>query len=61
MTDALVVLMMEEINFTREEYAKRHHGGYLGRKAREDGTRKSRAVITKRFEDKSSKSTTKPE
>jgi len=31
------------------------------RKAREDGTRKIRAVITKRFEDKSSKSTTKPE
>lgn len=59
--DALVVLMMEEINFTREEYAKRHHGGYLGQKAREDGTRKSRAIITKRFEDKSSKSPRQPE
>ncbi len=28
--DALVVLMMEKIGFTVEEYAKRHHGGYLG-------------------------------
>lgn len=59
--DALVVLMMQEINFTHEEYAKRHHGGYLGQKAREDGTRKSRAIITKRFEDKSSKSPRQPE
>jgi arabinose-5-phosphate isomerase len=28
--DALVVLMMDKINFTALEYAKRHHGGYLG-------------------------------
>jgi len=33
--DALVVLMMEKIGFTAEEYAKRHHGGYLGTKSRE--------------------------
>lgn len=32
--DLLVVLMMEKINFTKEEYAKRHHSGYLGAKAR---------------------------
>lgn len=32
--DILVVLMMEKIGFTREEYAKRHHGGYLGQKSR---------------------------
>jgi arabinose-5-phosphate isomerase len=32
--DALVVLMMEKINFTSAEYAKRHHGGYLGHKSR---------------------------
>ena len=32
--DMLVVSMMEDINFTKEEYAKRHHSGYLGRKAR---------------------------
>jgi arabinose-5-phosphate isomerase len=33
--DALVVLMMEKIGFSAEEYAKRHHGGYLGVKSRE--------------------------
>lgn len=32
--DILVVLMMEKIGFTREEYSKRHHSGYLGSKAR---------------------------
>jgi len=33
--DALVVAMMKKIGFTSEEYAKRHHGGYLGDKSRE--------------------------
>jgi arabinose-5-phosphate isomerase len=33
--DALIVLMMNKIGFTNEEYAKRHHGGYLGSKSRE--------------------------
>jgi arabinose-5-phosphate isomerase len=33
--DALVVLMMEKIGFTSEDYSKRHHGGYLGIKSRE--------------------------
>ena len=33
--DALVVAMMEKIGFTSQEYAKRHHGGYLGDKSRE--------------------------
>ncbi|MDX1284799.1 MAG: SIS domain-containing protein [Draconibacterium sp.] len=32
--DALVVSMMQKIGFTSEEYAKRHHGGYLGDKSR---------------------------
>lgn len=32
--DLLVVLMMEKIQFTKEQYALRHHGGYLGKKAR---------------------------
>lgn len=32
--DALVVSMMKKINFTNEDYAKRHHGGYLGDKSR---------------------------
>jgi arabinose-5-phosphate isomerase len=32
--DALVVSMMKRIGFTNAEYAKRHHGGYLGDKSR---------------------------
>ena len=32
--DILVVMMMEKIGFTPEDYAKRHHGGYLGHKSR---------------------------
>jgi arabinose-5-phosphate isomerase len=32
--DALVVLMMKKIGFTAGDYAKRHHGGYLGVKSR---------------------------
>lgn len=32
--DVLIVLMMNRIGFTNEEYAKRHHGGYLGTKSR---------------------------
>jgi arabinose-5-phosphate isomerase len=32
--DILVVLMMEKIGFTASDYAKRHHGGYLGWKSR---------------------------
>lgn len=32
--DALVVSMMLKIGFTNEDYAKRHHGGYLGDKSR---------------------------
>jgi arabinose-5-phosphate isomerase len=33
--DLLVVGMMNKIKFTREEYAKRHHSGYLGKKAKQ--------------------------
>lgn len=32
--DVLVVNTMNAIGFSREEYAKRHHGGYLGQAAR---------------------------
>ena len=32
--DSLIVLMMNRIGFTNEEYSKRHHGGYLGSKSR---------------------------
>jgi len=33
--DLLVVSVMKMIGFTNEDYAKRHHGGYLGEKSRE--------------------------
>ena len=33
MGDVLVVATMKATGFTREQYALRHHGGYLGRKA----------------------------
>jgi len=32
--DVLVVLLMKKIGFTAEDYARRHHGGYLGHKSR---------------------------
>ena len=32
--DVLVVMMMQKIGFNTEDYAKRHHGGYLGHKSR---------------------------
>jgi arabinose-5-phosphate isomerase len=32
--DALTVLLMKKIGFTAADYAKRHHGGYLGEKSR---------------------------
>ena len=35
--DILVVLEMKKIGFTHAEYAKRHHGGYLGQKSRSAG------------------------
>ena len=34
--DIIVVAMMEKINFTKSDYALRHHSGYLGKKSRED-------------------------
>lgn len=38
--DVLIVLMMDKIGFTNEDYAKRHHGGYLGSKSREQAKNK---------------------
>ena len=40
--DALVVLLMEKIGFNASDYAKRHHGGYLGMKSREISEKKSK-------------------
>jgi arabinose-5-phosphate isomerase len=35
-SDAIAISVMEVNGFTKEEYGLRHHGGYLGRKARTD-------------------------
>jgi len=32
--DILVVLLMKKIGYSTQDYAKRHHGGYLGEKSR---------------------------
>jgi arabinose-5-phosphate isomerase len=32
--DILVVLLMKKIGYSAQDYAKRHHGGYLGEKSR---------------------------
>ena len=37
--DILVVGTMKKIGYTSEEYAKRHHGGYLGEKSREQAAK----------------------
>lgn len=34
--DILVVQTMKEINFTKKDYSKRHHSGYLGKKSKEE-------------------------
>lgn len=36
--DALALIVMERRNFSRTDYGLRHHGGYLGAKARVDNT-----------------------
>ena len=36
----LVVLMMERLNYSNADYAKRHHGGYLGDKSRTQAKQK---------------------
>jgi len=35
-SDAIAIALMEVKGFSKEEYGKRHHGGYLGRVARTD-------------------------
>jgi arabinose-5-phosphate isomerase len=37
--DVLVVSAMQKIGFTSADYARRHHGGYLGEKSREQSNR----------------------
>lgn len=41
--DALVVLLMTKIKFNADDYAKRHHGGYLGMKSRKISGKNNRS------------------
>ena len=34
--DILIVELMKKIKFTKKDYAKRHHSGYLGKKSKEE-------------------------
>ncbi len=36
LADALALTVMEERGFTKKDFASRHHGGYLGKKSREE-------------------------
>ena len=36
MADALALTVMEARGFTKQDFAARHHGGYLGKKSREE-------------------------
>lgn len=36
LTDALALVSMEKRGFSKEDFAMRHHGGYLGKKSREN-------------------------
>lgn len=40
--DMLVIRTMERIGFTVEEYAKRHHGGYLGSLSRDQSNKNNK-------------------
>ncbi len=39
--DALTLVLLERKRFTKSDYAKFHHGGYLGRKARKEVTQEN--------------------
>src|SRR5215471_310996 len=44
LADALAIVLMEKKQFTKADYAKFHHGGYLGKKARKEARRESRSL-----------------
>ena len=41
LSDALALVLMEKKGFTKADYAKFHHGGYLGRRARKEAKQES--------------------
>lgn len=47
--DLLVVMMMKRIGFSSEDYAKRHHAGYLGEKSRDSARMEKLRQAKKKF------------
>jgi arabinose-5-phosphate isomerase len=43
LSDALALVLMQKKRFSKADYAKFHHGGYLGRKARKEAKQEARA------------------
>jgi len=43
--DLIVVELMKEINFTKREYSKRHHSGYLGQKSKEESNQAVKSLL----------------
>lgn len=41
LSDALALVLMQKKGFTKADYAKFHHGGYLGRRARKEAKQES--------------------
>jgi len=41
LSDALALVLMEKKKFTKADYAKFHHGGYLGKRARREARKES--------------------
>jgi arabinose-5-phosphate isomerase len=44
LSDALALVLMEKKKFTKTDYAKFHHGGYLGKRARREAEKESRGL-----------------
>jgi arabinose-5-phosphate isomerase len=44
--DALALVLMEKRKFTKEDFAKFHHGGYLGKRARKEAKKESRKSVS---------------
>ncbi len=42
LSDALALVLMQKKNFTKADYAKFHHGGYLGKRARKEAEKEAK-------------------
>ena len=49
LSDALALVLLEKKGFTKADYAKFHHGGYLGKKARREAQNESGSLRSSEF------------